>query len=138
MKRELLDVKRAISPLTEICNRLMRFNVMLIPDDTKPYFRDIYDHTLRLNETLDSTREMVTAALEANFSLTSISQSEVSKKFAGWAAIIGVPTMVAGIYGMNFQEMPELHWAWGYPVVLSVTVGLCVVLYIVFKRSEWL
>ncbi len=138
LKKELLGVKRAVWPLIEICNRLMRFNVMLIPDDTKPYFRDIYDHAVRINEMLDSTREMVTAALEANFSLTSISQSEVSKKFAGWAAIIGVPTMVAGIYGMNFQEMPELHWAWGYPVVLTATLCLCVVLYIFFKRSEWL
>jgi magnesium transporter len=98
LKRELLEVKRAISPLIDICNRLMRFDITLIPDDTRPYFRDVYDHALRITEMLDNTRELVTAALEANFSLTSISQSEVSKKFAGWAAIIGVPTMVAGIY----------------------------------------
>jgi len=138
LKRELLDVKRAVSPLIDICNRLMRFDITLIPDDTRPYFRDVYDHALRINEMLDNTRELVTAALEANFSLTSISQSEVSKKFAGWAAIIGVPTMVAGIYGMNFNDMPELHWAWGYPVVLTVTLGLCIGLYIFFKRSGWL
>jgi magnesium transporter len=87
---------------------------------------------------LDNTRDLVTAALEANFSLTSISQSEVSKKFAGWAAIIGVPTMIAGIYGMNFEAMPELHWTYAYPVVLVVTFSLCVVLYIFFKRSGWL
>ena len=138
LKRELLEVKRAVSPLIDICNRLMRFDITLIPDDTRPYFRDVYDHALRINEMLDNTRELVTAALEANFSLTSISQSEVSKKFAGWAAIIGVPTMVAGIYGMNFNDMPELHWAWGYPVVLTVTLGLCIGLYIFFKRSGWL
>ena len=87
---------------------------------------------------LDTTRELVTAALEANFSLTSISQSEVSKKFAGWAAIIGVPTMIAGIYGMNFKSMPELNWTYAYPVVLFVTFSLCVILYIFFKRSGWL
>jgi magnesium transporter len=138
LKRELLEVKRAVSPLIDICNRLMRFDIKLIPDDTRPYFRDVYDHALRINEMLDNTRELVTAALEANFSLTSISQSEVSKKFAGWAAIIGVPTMVAGIYGMNFTDMPELHWAWGYPVVLTLTFGLCIGLYIFFKRSGWL
>jgi magnesium transporter len=138
LKRELLEVKRAVSPLIDICNRLMRFDITLIPDDIRPYFRDVYDHALRINEMLDNTRELVTAALEANFSLTSISQSEVSKKFAGWAAIIGVPTMVAGIYGMNFSDMPELHWAWGYPVVLTVTFGLCIGLYIFFKRSGWL
>lgn len=138
LKRELLEVKRAITPLIDICNRLMRFDIKLIPDDTRPYFRDVYDHALRINEMLDNTRDLVTAALEANFSLTSISQSEVSKKFAGWAAIIGVPTMIAGIYGMNFEAMPELHWTYAYPVVLSVTFCLCIVLYIVFKKSGWL
>ncbi len=93
---------------------------------------------MRINEMVDNSRELLNTALEANFSLISISQSEVSKKFAGWAAIIGVPTMVAGIYGMNFSDMPELHWHYGYPIVLSVTVGLCVVLYLLFKRSGWL
>jgi magnesium transporter len=138
LKRELLEVKRVITPLIDICNRLMRFDIKLVPDDTRPYFRDVYDHALRINEMLDNTRDLVTAALEANFSLTSISQSEVSKKFAGWAAIIGVPTMIAGIYGMNFEAMPELHWTYAYPVVLIVTFSLCVVLYIFFRRSGWL
>lgn len=138
LKRELLEVKRAITPLIDISNRLMRFDIKLIPDDTRPYFRDVYDHAMRINEMLDNTRDLVTAALEANFSLTSISQSEVSKKFAGWAAIIGVPTMIAGIYGMNFEAMPELHWVYAYPIVLIVTFCLCVILYIVFKRSGWL
>ena len=138
LKRELLEVKRAISPLTDICSRLMRFDIKLIPDDTRPYFRDVYDHTLRINEMLDNTREMVTAALEANFALTSISQSEVSKRFAGWAAIIGVPTMIAGIYGMNFETMPELRWHYAYPVVLAVTFSLCIGLYFYFKKAGWL
>jgi len=138
LKHELLEVKRAIFPLVEICNRLMRFDFNYISEDTRPYFRDIYDHAMRINEMIDNSRELLNTALEANFSLISISQSEVSKKFAGWAAIIGVPTMVAGIYGMNFNDMPELHWHYGYPVVLGVTIGLCVVLYLLFKRSGWL
>ncbi len=138
LKRELLEVKRVITPLIDICNRLMRFDIKLIPDDTRPYFSDVYDHAMRINEMLDNTRDLVTAALEANFSLTSISQSEVSKKFAGWAAIIGVPTMIAGIYGMNFEAMPELHWTYAYPIVLFITFCLCIVLYVVFKRSGWL
>jgi len=138
LKRELLEVKRVITPLIDICNRLIRFDIKLIPDDTRPYLRDVYDHAMRINEMLDNTRDLVTAALEANFSLTSISQSEVSKKFAGWAAIIGVPTMVAGIYGMNFEDMPELHWVYAYPLVLTLTLFLCIVLYVVFKRSGWL
>jgi len=138
LKHELLEVKRAVFPLVEICNRLMRFDFNYITEDTRPYFRDIYDHAMRINEMVDNSRELLNTALEANFSLISISQSEVSKKFAGWAAIIGVPTMVAGIYGMNFSDMPELHWHYGYPVVLGVTITLCVVLYLLFRRSGWL
>ena len=91
LKRELLQVKRAVSPLVDICNRLVRFDLRLIPDDTRPYFRDVYDHVLRINEMVDSSRELLGGALEANFSMISISQNDVSKKFAGWAAILGVP-----------------------------------------------
>ena len=138
LKRQLMEVKRAVSPLIEICNRLMRFDLKVIPEDTRPYFRDIYDHVIRINEMVDTARELLSTALDANFSLISISQNEVSKRFAGWAAIIGVPTMIAGIYGMNFSDMPELHWAWGYPVVLTLTIGSCIFLYILFKRSGWL
>jgi magnesium transporter len=138
LKRQLMEVKRAVSPLIEMCNRLMRFDLKVIPEDTRPYFRDIYDHVIRINEMIDNARELLSTALDANFSLMSISQNEVSKRFAGWAAIIGVPTLVAGIYGMNFNDMPELHWAYGYPVVITMTIGLCVFLYIHFKRSGWL
>ena len=138
LKRELMDLKRAVSPLIEICNRLMRFDLKLIPEDTRPYFRDIYDHVLRINELIDNARELLSTALDANFSLISIAQNDVSKRFAGWAAIIGVPTMIAGIYGMNFNYMPELHWIYGYPIVLTITLGSCVLLYILFKRSGWL
>jgi len=138
LKRQLLDLKRAVSPLIDICNRLMRFDVRLISVETQPYFRDIYDHALRINEMVDHARELLNTALEANFSLISISQSEVSKKFAGWAAIIAVPTMVAGFYGMNFKFMPELSWHWGYPVVVIFTIFSCAVIYFLFKRSGWL
>ena len=138
LKRELLQVKRAVSPLIEMCNRLIRFDNSLIPEETKPYFRDIYDHVLRINEMVDNTRELVTSVLEVNFSLMSISQNEVSKKFAGWAAILGVPTMIAGIYGMNFEFIPELNWQYGYPVVLIFTITLCLLLYRRFKKSGWL
>lgn len=138
LKRELLEIKRAVSPLIDICNRLMRFDLELIPEDTRPYFRDVYDHVIRINEMVDNARELLTTALEANFSLISISQNEVSKKFAGWAAIIGVPTMIAGIYGMNFKFMPELDWTYGYPFALFLTLGSCIFLYIFFKRIGWL
>ncbi len=138
LKRELLNVKRAVSPLIDICNRLVRFDFDLIPEDSRTYFRDIYDHVIRINEMIDNTRELLSTALEANFSLISISQSEVGKKFAGWAAIIGVPTMIAGIYGMNFQFMPGLDWNYGFEAVLALTLGSCLALFVFFRRLKWL
>jgi magnesium transporter len=138
LKRELLEVKRAVSPLVDICNRLMRFDIKCISEETRPYFRDIYDHVIRINEMVDNTRELLNSAMEANFSLISISQSDVSKKFAGWAAIIAVPTMVAGFYGMNFKFMPELAWHYGYYAVVAVTLCICTTLYFFFRKSGWL
>ena len=138
LKHQLLDVKRSVSPLIDICNRLMRFDLKVIEEETRPYFRDVYDHAIRINEMVDNSRDLLSTALEANLSLISISQNEVSKKFAGWAAIIGIPTMVAGIYGMNFKFMPELEWPLGYPIIMLITFGSCVGLYIRFKRSGWL
>ena len=138
LKHQLLDVKRSVSPLIDICNRLMRFDLKLIEEETRPYFRDVYDHSIRINEMVDNSRDLLSTALEANLSLISISQNEVSKRFAGWAAIIGIPTMVAGVYGMNFKYMPELDWKLGYPVVMTLTFGICTGLYFHFKRSGWL
>jgi len=136
LKRDLLEIKRAVSPLVDICNRLMRSD--LIPDDARPYFRDVYDHALRINEKVDSLRELLGTALEANLSLTTIAQNEATKRITGWAAIFAIPTMIAGIYGMNFEVMPELKWRWGYPLVMTITVALCSALYYRFKRSGWL
>jgi magnesium transporter len=138
LKHQLLDVKRSVSPLIDICNRLMRFDLKLIEEETRPYFRDVYDHSIRINEMVDNSRDLLSTALEANLSLISISQNEVSKRFAGWAAIIGIPTMVAGVYGMNFKYMPELDWQLGYPIIMILTLGTCVGLYVRFKRSGWL
>ncbi len=138
LKRELLEVKRAVSPLVDVCNRLMRFDIKYITTDVQPYFRDIYDHVIRINEMIDNTRELLNTALEANFSLISISQNDTSKKFAGWAAIIAVPTMVAGFWGMNFKFMPETEWEYGFHAVIAATIVGCVLLYYLFRRSGWL
>jgi magnesium transporter len=138
LKRDLLEVKRGVSPLVDICNRLMRADLELIPDDARPYFRDVYDHAIRINEKVDGLRELLSTALEANLSLTTIAQNEATKRITGWAAIFAVPTMIAGVYGMNFRFMPELEWRYGYPLVMAVTVSLCGFLYYRFKRSGWL
>jgi magnesium transporter len=127
-----------VSPLVDICNRLMRFDLELIPEDTRPYIRDVYDHAIRINEMVDTLRELLTSALEANLSLVSVAQTEHTKKLAAWAAIIAVPTMIAGIYGMNFEMMPELKWIYGYPFVMGIMVVACGYLYVHFKRSGWL
>lgn len=138
MKRVLLSLKRAVSPLIDICNRLTRFDSSLIDADSRPYFRDVYDHVIRINETVDNLRELLNGALEANLSLISVQQNEVTKKLASWAAIIAVPTMVAGIYGMNFEVMPELKWTTGYPMALAIMGVACGLLYWRFKRAGWL
>jgi magnesium transporter len=138
LKRELLHLKRAVSPLIDVANRLMRSDLALIPPDAHPYFRDVYDHVVRVNEMVDILRELLTSALEANLSLISVRQNEAMKRLAGWAAIIGVPTMIAGVYGMNFKFMPELDWRWGYPAVVSGMAAISGYLYIRFKRAGWL
>jgi len=138
LKRDLLALKRAVSPLVDVCNRLMRFDISLIPEDTRPYFRDVYDHVVRINEMIDNLRELLTTALEANLSLISVSQTEHTKRLAAWAAIIAVPTMIAGVYGMNFDAMPELHWNFGYPLIMAIMTVACAALFVGFRRSGWL
>ena len=135
LKRDLLALKRAVSPLVDVCNRLMRYDLKLVPEDTRPYFRDVYDHVVRINEMIDALRELLTTALEANLSLVSVAQTEHTKRLAAWAAIIAVPTMIAGVYGMNFDYMPELHWRFGYPAIMTVMVGACAALFAGFRRS---
>ena len=110
----------------------------IIPEDARLYFRDVYDHVIRINETIDNLRELLTTALEANLSLIAVRQNEVMKQLGAWGAIIAVPTLIAGVYGMNFEFMPELHWRWAYPVVGGAMVVACGVLYARFKGAGWL
>jgi len=138
LKRDLLALKRAASPVVDVCNRLMRFDLPLIPADTQPYIRDVYDHAVRVNEVVDTMRELLGSALEANLSLVAVEQNESMKKLAGWAAIIAVPTMIAGIYGMNFKFMPELNSPLGYPLALLAMAVVCGYLYLRFRRAGWL
>ena len=138
LKRDLVALRRAVAPLADVCNRLMRFDIPHIPNDTRPYFRDVYDHIVRLNESIDAQRELLTSALEAHLSLMPVAQNEHMKSITAWAAMIAVPTMIAGIYGMNFQNIPELHWKYGYFIALGSMVVACLGLFIGFRRSRWL
>jgi magnesium transporter len=138
LKRDLVSLRRAVSPLADVCNRLLRFDIPHIPADTRPYFRDVYDHIMRLNESIDAQRELLTSALEAHLSLMTVAQNEHMKRITAWAAMIAVPTMIAGVYGMNFEGMPELHWRYGYPIAVVAMVVASLALFIGFKRSRWL
>lgn len=138
LKREVIQAKRAVSPLIDVCNRLVRYDAGLIADEVRPYFRDVYDHVVRINESTENVRELLSSALEANLSLTSIRQNEVMKTLSGWAAIFGVGTLMAGIWGMNFDAMPELHTPWGYPLALLAMATVSGVVYWRLKRSGWL
>ena len=138
LKRDLVALKRAVSPLVDVCNRLVRYDTRLIPEDARPYFRDVYDHVVRINETIDNLRELLTTALEANLSLIAVRQNEVMKQLAAWAAILAVPTAIAGVYGMNFEFMPELHWHYGYALVMGTIMGVSALLYWQFRRVGWL
>jgi len=137
-KRDLAAIKHAVSPLVDVCNRLVRFDAALIPEDTRPYFRDVYDHVIRVNERLDHLREMLNTLLEANLALVSVHQNDVTKRLAAWAAIIAVPTMIAGIYGMNFRFMPELDARYGYPAAMAGMATLCAFLYWRLRKAGWL
>jgi magnesium transporter len=138
LKGQLLTLKRAVSPLVEVCNRLVRFDRTIIAPETRLYFRDVYDHVVRIHESIDTMRELLTSALETNLALVSVRQNEVMKRLAAGAAIVAVPTLIAGIYGMNFEAMPELHWKFGYPLAIASMVGACGYLFYRFRLAGWL
>jgi magnesium transporter len=138
LRRDLLRLRRYIGPLAEICNELQRLEFPFIDKNMRPYFRDVAIHVNRLLEDLTALREMADHAIEIGLLLESSRQSVTQRKFAAWAAILAFPTAVAGIYGMNFQNMPELAWQYGYFAVLGVITTGCVGLYASFKHYGWL
>jgi len=138
LRHELLLLRRAVQPLQEVCNRIMRFDVPLIDHSMNDYFRDIQDHVIHVLEGIDNLRDLFTAALEANLLLVSLAQNDVTKKLTGWAAILSIPLAIASVYGRNFKNMPELEHPYGYPTVMVVIFGLCGLLFYRFRRAGWL
>ena len=138
LKQKLMILKHATSPLLEAIGKLYGGRVPYQCSRLQEYFRDIYDHLVRLNQSIESLREMVTTAITVNLSLLTIQESEVTKRLAGYAALVAVPTMIAGIYGMNFQNMPELNWSFGYPVALAFMAGIDIYLFYRFRQAKWL
>jgi magnesium transporter len=139
LKGEVLDFSRATSPLSEPLQKLARGDFApLIHPNVQSYFRDVYDHQLKVVSTLDGYREMLTSVLAANLTQISVRQNDDMRKISAWVAIAVVPTMIAGIYGMNFDHMPELRWRFGYPAVILVILTICLSLYRYFKKVGWL
>jgi magnesium transporter len=138
LKREVLELHSAVSPLVDPLDDLARGRHRQVHKDLHTYFRDIHDHLLRSVGHVENLRDLLTSALTANLTQASVRQSEDMRKISAWAAIIAVPTMIAGIYGMNFEYMPELEWRFGYPLVLAVIGFICVGLYRYFRRVGWL
>jgi magnesium transporter len=138
LKKELVRVQLAMTPLQDILSQLVRLYPGLVRDEVRPYFRDVGDHAARVNETAGTIREMLTAAMDVNLALVGVSQNDVFKKIAGWGLLLTAPMAIASWYGMNFKDMPELDLPYAYPVTFIATIFVCVVLYVVLRRAKWL
>ncbi len=145
LKREVLEFRRAVAPLAEPMQRLADGRVPSVARDAQPYFRDVYDHVLRASDAIETYDKLLSDVLAADLAQVAVRQSEVAvrqnddvRKISAWAAIALVPTAIAGIYGMNFDFMPELRWRYGYFLVLGLILTICVVLYRLFRRNGWL
>jgi magnesium transporter len=138
LRRDLLRLRDAAAPLTEVCHRIEHAEVVQIDAEMQPLFRDVTDHIHRVKEDIDSLREVLAFAFETSLMIGQSQQTVVTRQLAAWAAILAVPTALAGIYGMNFEHMPELKWQYGYPAVLCLIGSVCAGLYWRFHRNGWL
>jgi magnesium transporter len=138
LKREVLEFNRAAAPLVEPVSRLARGHYALIHEDVHAYFRDVQDHLVRVHEQLESYRDLLTSVLEANLAQVTVRQNEDVRKISAIVAILAAPTMIAGIYGMNFEHMPELTWSFGYPLVIGFMAVICFGIYRYFRNAGWL
>jgi magnesium transporter len=138
LKQRIMTVKHAVTPLMESAAKLWSGRVPTVCMATREYFRDVYDHLTRINATLDNLRETIGTAIQVNLSMVTIEESETTKRLAAWAGIFAVATAFAGIWGMNFEHMPELKWQYGYPMALAVIALACIVLHRAFRRAGWL
>ncbi len=138
LRRELLKFRRILGPMEEVLGRLQSLDLPCIDPDVRPYFRDVGDHVRRVNSRLGGLNEILSSVFEVANLLEQQRQGLITRKLAAWAAILAVPTAIAGIYGMNFEHMPELRWEYGYYAVLFVIAAICAALYVTFKRTKWL
>jgi magnesium transporter len=138
LKRELMQLRRAVGPLEPPLQKLTERQIDAVPDPMRSYFRDVLDHAVRVREQVGGLDELLTSILQASLARTQMADNEDMRKISAYAALVAVPTAIAGIYGMNFEHMPELGWRFGYPMVLIVIATVCALLYRGFKRNGWL
>jgi magnesium transporter len=138
LKYRLMVLKHAVAPLMEAVGKLFGGRVPPVCIGSQEYFRDVYDHLARINQAIENLREMLQTAISVSLTLISLSESEVTKRLAAYGALITVPTLIAGIYGMNFEHMPEIAWTYGYPLALGAMVAIDVGLFIKFRKVGWL
>ena len=138
LKREVLRLSGAVYPLLDPLDRIVQATGNAVPEEMRPYFRDVHDHLLKLAGRVHELREALTSVLTANLTQASFRQNEDVRKISAWAAIVAVPTLITGIYGMNFEHMPELTWKLGYPLAIALMAVICLTLYHRFRRIGWL
>ena len=138
LKSEVLDFVRSAAPLVEPVERLAKGHYEQIHPEVRDYFRDVNDHLIRVHEQLESFSDLLTSVLQANLAQVTVRQNEDIRKISAWVGIVAVPTAIAGIYGMNFEHMPELSWSFGYPLVVAFMLAVCSALYAYFKKVGWL
>ena len=138
LKRELMSLRKAVGPLEIPLLRLSEREIEVVPDAMRSYFRDVQDHAIRVRDQLAGLDELLSSILQASLARTSLADNEDTRKISAWAAMIAVPTLITGVYGMNFEFIPELGWRYGYPLVLLLIVAVCFCLYRGFKRNGWL
>lgn len=138
MRRQVIRFQRTLGPMSDVAGKLSHLDLPCVDENAKPFFRDVHDHIRRVEGMVSGLREIMTSVFEASNLLEQQRQGTITRQLAAWAAILAVPTAIAGIYGMNFQNMPELETRYGYFVVLGVIVTLCLVLYARFKKAGWL
>jgi len=138
LRRELIRFQRVLGPMGEVASKLVRQDLPCIDPETKPYFNDVLDHVRRVQASVDGLRDVLTSVFEFSNLLEQQRTGVITRQLAAWAAILAVPTAIAGIYGMNFEHMPELRSVYGYPAVLAAIVLICFYLYLRFKKARWL
>jgi magnesium transporter len=138
LKREVMEFRKATAPLLLPLDQLATQSLPHVHPDVREYFRNVYDHLVRVSERIDGFRDLLTSVLEANLTQVSVRQNEDMRRISAWVAIAAMPTMIAGIYGMNFEHMPEIRMRYGYFVVLGAMALVCLGLYRAFRRSGWL